>query len=168
MMPRRPFFPLQMIVGSLSAIAAVLAGPALAEPTLIENVRVFDGEAVHANRSVLIDGNRIVEDDFRGRLPAGAQVVDGAGRTLLPGLIDAHVHAYAGLEDALLFGVTTELDMFADPRMIAAARARTDANDNRREADLHSAGILATAPGGHGTQFGVSVPTLTAPDQADA
>lgn len=168
MIPRRPFFALQMIAGSLSALAAVLAAPALAEPTLIENVRVFDGEAVYAERSVLIDGNRIVEDDFRGRPPEGAQVVNGTGRTLLPGLIDAHVHAYAGLDDALLFGVTTELDMFAAPRMIAAARARTDANDNPREADLHSAGILATAPSGHGTQFGVNVPTLTAPDQAEA
>ena len=38
---------------------------ALAQPTLIRDVRVFDGEEAHVQRSVLIDGNRIVEDDFQ-------------------------------------------------------------------------------------------------------
>ena len=156
-------------VGAIIAgAAALLASSAIAQPILIRDVRVFDGQAVHENRSVLIDGNRILEDDFRGTPPADARIVEGAGRTLLPGLIDAHVHAYAGLDDALLFGVTTVLDMFTDLAMTAAARARTRANDNPGEADLRSAGFLATAPGGHGTQFGVAVPTLTAPDQAEA
>lgn len=35
-------------------------------------------------------------------------------------------------------------------------------------ADLYSAGTLATAPGGHGTQFGLPIPTLTRADQAEA
>lgn len=136
-------------VGAIIAgAAALLASSAMAQPILIRDVRVFDGQAVHENRSVLIDGNRILEDDFRGTPPADARIVEGAGRTLLPGLIDAHVHAYAGLDDALLFGVTTVLDMFTDLAMTAAARARTRANDNPGEADLRSAGFLATAPGG--------------------
>jgi dihydroorotase-like cyclic amidohydrolase len=44
-------------------------------------------------------------------------VVDGVGATLLPGLIDSHVHAMraANLTRALAFGVTTELDMFCVP-----------------------------------------------------
>ena len=44
-------------------------------------------------RSVLLDGERIAEvSDGEIRAPS-ARVVDCAGRTLMPGLIDAHVHA---------------------------------------------------------------------------
>ena len=35
-------------------------------------------------------------------------------------------------------------------------------------ADLLSAGTLATAPGGHGTQFGMPIPTLTSAEEAEA
>ncbi|MGB3739980.1 MAG: CIA30 family protein [Pontixanthobacter sp.] len=157
-----------------TAIFALLAGAAFAgpiaanaQPTLIRDVRVFDGEAVHESRSVLIDGNRIVADDFTGEAPADARVVMCADCTLLPGLIDAHVHAYTGLDDALMFGVTSVFDMFALPAITAASRGRTSAHDNPGEADLYSAGYLATAPGGHGTQFGIAVPTITTPQEAD-
>ena len=152
----------------ISSIALVAPVAAIAQPTLIRDVRVFDGVDVHEKRSVLIDGNRIEEDDFRGPAPGDAWVVTCAGCTLMPGLIDAHVHAYAGLDDALMFGVTSVFDMFTLPTMTAASRARTAAHLNPGEADLYSAGILATAPGGHGTQFGIDVPTLTAPEKADA
>jgi predicted amidohydrolase YtcJ len=47
--------------------------------------------------------------------PRDALVVTGDNRTLLPGLIDSHTHAAVpgALEQAIVFGVTTELDMFA-------------------------------------------------------
>lgn len=157
----------RLIMSALLAGVALMApAAAAARPTLIRDVRVFDGESTHERRSVLIEGNRIVEDDYRGTPPKNARIVEGTGHTLMPGLIDAHVHAYAGLDDSLLFGVTTVVDMFTLPAATAEARARTKANANPREADVHSAGLLATAPGGHGTQFGFPVPTLTAPDQA--
>jgi imidazolonepropionase-like amidohydrolase len=35
-------------------------------------------------------------------------------------------------------------------------------------ADLRSAGYLATVPGGHGTEYGIQVPTLTKPEEAQA
>ncbi len=45
-------------------------------------------------------------------VPAGADVVDGTGYTLLPGLIDAHVHTkIPELRATLEFDVTTELEM---------------------------------------------------------
>jgi imidazolonepropionase-like amidohydrolase len=43
---------------------------------------------------VLVEGNRIVEAGSQVDRPAGAQVVDLGDRTLLPGLIDAHVHLF--------------------------------------------------------------------------
>jgi hypothetical protein len=46
--------------------------------------------------------------------PAGAAVVDATGKTLLPGLIDAHSHSLGdALREAAVFGVTTSLDMFS-------------------------------------------------------
>ncbi len=77
--------------------------------TVVTNVRVFDGERVLDQRTVVID------DDHIGTDPAGAHIIDGAGGTILPGLIDAHVHVNdrAHLEAALRWGVTTMLDMGA-------------------------------------------------------
>ena len=66
--------------------------------TLFQNVRVFDGksDALSPPTNVLVRGNRIeristspVPTDRR----ADTQVIDGGGRTLMPGLIDMHWHA---------------------------------------------------------------------------
>ena len=141
---------------------------ALAAATLVQDVRVFDGERMHARRSVLIDGGKIVDADFHGAAPAGATLVNGLGRTLLPGLIDAHVHAYQHLELPLVFGVTTQVDMFTSVALMQDVSRKMEAGTNSGQADLFSAGTLATAPGGHGTQFGMPIPTLTKPEQAQA
>jgi imidazolonepropionase-like amidohydrolase len=141
---------------------------ALAAATLVRDVRLFDGERMHAKRSVLIDGAKIVNADFKGAAPAGSTVVSGAGRTLLPGLIDAHVHAYQNLELPLVFGVTTQIDMFTGVPLMQDVARKMAAGTNSGQADLFSAGTLATAPGGHGTQFGMPIPTLTKPEQAQA
>lgn len=127
---------------------------------LIENVRLLEGDTLSAPVSVLIRDGRIAELGTTGQDPA-AQVIDGAGATLLPGLIDAHTHSYgSSLEDALRFGVTVNLDMFADRSLLPLARQARENLDATRAADLWSAGMLATAPGGHGTQYGVAVEPL--------
>ena len=78
--------------------------------TTITNARIFDGEHVIEDNTVVIDGAFI--KSVGGKMPAGATVIDAQGATLLPGLIDSHVHTdLSGLHDALLFGVTTELEM---------------------------------------------------------
>lgn len=139
---------------------------ALAAATLVRDVRIFDGERMHAKRSVLIDGAKIVSADFHGQVPAGATIVNGAGKTLLPGLIDAHVHAYQNQELPLVFGVTTQIDMFTAVPVMQEAARKMATGANSGQADLFSAGTLATAPGGHGTQFGMPIPTLSKPEQA--
>jgi imidazolonepropionase-like amidohydrolase len=116
--------------------------------TLIRGVRVFDGVQTTTLADVLIDGDRIAEPDGQ---PADV-VVDGAGKTLLPGLIDAHTHAFDGdLARALTFGVTTELDMFSLPANLARQRELAAERDD--VADIRSSGTLATAPGGHPSQL---------------
>ena len=69
-----------------------------------------DGLKVCEDQTVVIEGRTISR--LGGLVPGGAEVVDGAGCTLLPGLMDAHVHTSApSLAPALRFGVTTELEM---------------------------------------------------------
>lgn len=142
--------------------------PVLADTWLIRDARVFDGEQMHAKRSVLVKDDKIVDADFRGAAPAGARIVDGAGRTLLPGLIDSHVHAYRHLELPLMFGVTTQIDMFTGVDTMRMITEKMRANANHGQADMYSAGTLVTAPGGHGTEYGMAIPTLTRPEDAQA
>jgi imidazolonepropionase-like amidohydrolase len=135
----------------------------------IVDARVFDGDKVLPRATVLVEDGRIAAVGVDLAVLAGTEIVDGAGRTLVPGLIDAHVHARAeGSARALAFGVTTELDMFTDPELARQMRAAQVAGDADARADLFSAGILATAPGGHGTQYGFPIPTILAPAEAAA
>jgi len=66
-----------------------------AGPVVFSNVRVFDGmsEALRAGLRVIVEGQTIkAVEQASGPAPAGAQVIDGGGRVLMPGLIDAHYH----------------------------------------------------------------------------
>ncbi|MDY0977804.1 CIA30 family protein [Massilia sp. CFBP9012] len=148
------------------AIGFTLSSLALAAATLVQDVRVFDGKTVHERRSVLFDGGVIVDADFRGAPPAGSRIVSGAGRTLLPGLIDAHTHAFRQLDLPLLFGVTTQVDMFTAVPLMQEVKGSMATGRNAGRADMFSAGTLATAPNGHGTKYGLPIPTLSRPDQA--
>lgn len=134
-----------------------------------DGVRLFDGERVHGSVDVLIKGETIAAVGEDLAIPPGTEVVDGRGKTLLPGLIDAHTHSWGdALERALQFGVTTEIDMFTDAAFAGEARAEQARGEAGGRADLVSAGTLVTAPGGHGTEYGMSIPTLDDPSKADA
>lgn len=137
--------------------------------TTITNARVFDGGRVLDERTVVLDGAGIVA--VGGAAPAGSAVVDADGATLLPGLVDAHVHTSRDtLRDALAFGVTTELEMMGHwtPEERAEIAERDDL------ADVRSAGLGITAPGGHpselipdhGDDHHGGFPTVTTPAEA--
>src|SRR5262245_43818097 len=107
---------------------------------LIKNARVFDGENVRASTDVLVRGTRIVAIGPGLTAPSGTQTIDATGKTLLPGLIDAHTHAFGdALREALVFGVTTELDMFSDAQVARALRSQQRAGNVPERADLYSA-----------------------------
>ena len=63
--------------------------------TLFRNVRVFNGKSTNltASTSVLVVGNKIAKIGSDIAVPDNATVIDGGGRTLMPGLIDNHWHA---------------------------------------------------------------------------
>ena len=83
------------------AVLLILCASAVAQPettTLFQNVRVFDGKSgtVGAPSNVLIKGNiiaRVSTADIAVDPKTSATIVDGAGRVLMPGLIEAHWHA---------------------------------------------------------------------------
>ncbi len=134
----------------------------------IQNARLFDGENVIPTGTVLVRDGKITACGPDVVVPAGAQVFDGTGKTLLPGLIDSHVHVWATdqLKQTLVFGVTAVVDMFMDVKTMKDIKGMQAEGKAGDLAYLISAGTVATAPGGHGTQFGLTIPTLTAPAQA--
>lgn len=138
-------------------LAALLLGTtcALADANsfAIRDVRVFDGDRTIAKANVVVRDGRIVSVGSAA-LPRDLTVIDGAGKTLLPGLIDSHVHVFPGAEaDALRFGVTTELDMFSMRADFPKWRAEREGLGRPTEADTWSAGIGVTAPGGHPSEL---------------
>src|SRR5215218_3121063 len=134
---------------------------------LIQNVRLFDGEKVTPQTSVLVTDGRIARVAPTLSPPAGTPVVDGTGKTLLPGFIDSHTHTWGtALRDAAALGVTTVLDMFTEPKSAAGLRKLDGTAAGRDAADFRSAGVLATAPKGHGTEYGIAIPTLSTPNEA--
>ena len=86
-------------VAELQAAQAQPAGPPNAAPaptTLFKNVRIFSGtgDSLSAASNVLVKGNRIARISTSDIAPeAGTTVIDGGGRTLMPGLIDMHWHS---------------------------------------------------------------------------
>ncbi|WP_170600274.1 metal-dependent hydrolase family protein [Ruegeria arenilitoris] len=85
---------LTLILGFLAMGATSVAAQNDVARTLIANVHVFDGvnEARIENASVLIEGNLITRVSTEPISAEDATVIDGAGRTLIPGLIDVHWH----------------------------------------------------------------------------
>jgi imidazolonepropionase-like amidohydrolase len=146
-----------------------LARPQASVPvTVIENVRVFDGEKLLPPSFVVLGEGKIIGLGTKIQVPPAAEVIDGTGMTLLPGFFDAHVHVWHAdsLKQSLVFGVTTVVDMFMDVKTMTAIKKMQASGRAKDMAHLLSPGILATSPGGHGTQYGLPIPTLSKPADA--
>lgn len=164
-------------LGALVAAACTTAplgssstrAPIAGNSFVVRDVRVFDGNAVGERTNVVVRDGRIVSVG-RSRPPVGLPVIDGSGRTLLPGLIDSHGHVGSeiSLRDATRFGVTTVLDMLTRVEVVRAHQGRRTQSDRTDLADMWSAGLPATSPRGLGTQFGFPVPTISGPEEAQA
>jgi imidazolonepropionase-like amidohydrolase len=116
--------------------------------TCITNARIFDGERVLDARNVTLEGANIL--NVGGAAPSGAHVVDASGCTLLPGLIDSHIHADPeSRRISLTFGVTTVCIMQG-----FWTREQKQALDQRRDlADALTSLFAVTAPQGHPHEF---------------
>jgi imidazolonepropionase-like amidohydrolase len=136
--------------------------------TLIRGARIFDGERLRPASNVLLAGRTIAGIAPALDGPDGGDVIDGRGRTLLPGLIDCHVHAsdIRALGQALTFGVTTELDMFSGPDLAAERRSLAARRDD--VADIRTAVQGATPAGGTFHRLDPDLPVVRGPEDAAA
>lgn len=154
---------------SATQTRATTPAPAPDDPscTLIGGVRLFDGERAVEVASVVVRDGKIAAVTAKPTNRCGT-TIDGAGKTLLPGLIDAHTHAddEADLASALRYGVTTELDMYGSPKIKMALRKL--ARERADVSDFYFAGFGVTSPKGHGTEYGHPVRTVDRPSGAEA
>jgi imidazolonepropionase-like amidohydrolase len=167
------FLPIAAMAGSVLLASTPSGAAEQAQPFLIRDVRLFDGHRVFEHRSVLVAGGVIRAIGGPNMSQRGAQVIDGAGKTLLPGIIDAHVHVpHVDTRSALIqsarLGVTTDLDMFTGQETLKTIK-QIEKEDAPGMADMRSAGVGATVPGGHPTEMGPAgaFPTLVTPQEAE-
>ncbi|MBV8709477.1 MAG: amidohydrolase family protein [Acidobacteriaceae bacterium] len=104
-------------------LAQVTATPSSSSTVLFQNVRIFDGKsgALSPISNVLVRGNRIEKIStapIAVNRSANTTIINGAGRTLMPGLIDVHVHIAFG---SML--LTQLYDPKTTPEQLSAATA---------------------------------------------
>ncbi len=85
---------LSFVVCTLLPFEAIAEEAKVTNRVLITNANIFDGEheALAKGMSLLVEGNKIAKIAKSIALPKGATVIDTKGKTLIPGLIDAHWH----------------------------------------------------------------------------
>ena len=150
------------------------------ETYLIRGARIFvgDGKVIESG-AILIRGGKIAEV-YEGEGPdpktVKATPIEAAGKTVLPGLIDVHVHLVApggfypdtGNFDpephmlrnlaAYLYSGVTAVRSVGDPlNIVLKVRAAVNGGE-RLGAELFTCGPLFTAPGGHGTEYFKDMP----------
>lgn len=146
--------------------------------TVFANCRIFDGHGVIAeNGAVTVDGTHISDVKLEAGRQSGDHVIDATGMTLMPGLIDAHVHVYAYeanlirndsasmvartlhaeqvMHSALMRGFTALRDAGGADRDLADALEARMFNGPR----LFYSGLALSQTGGHG-DFRVPGPKL--------
>jgi imidazolonepropionase-like amidohydrolase len=82
------------LIGPISDPSTTFAEESTNSQILFTNVNIFDGEndALAMSRDVLVEGNLIKQIGQGLKANEKAIVIDGGGRTLMPGLIDGHAH----------------------------------------------------------------------------
>src|SRR5579863_4897439 len=159
------------------------------ETYLIRGARIFigDGKVIESG-AILIRGGKIAEV-YEGEGPDSrtvkAALIEAAGKTVLPGLIDVHVHLvatggfYGDMSHydpephmlrnlaAYLYSGVTAVRSVGDPLdLVLKVRSSVDSGE-RLGAQLFTCGPLFTAPGGHGTEYFKGMPANIR-DQAEA
>ena len=150
------------------------------ETYLVRGARIFVGDGrVIEQGTILVRGGKIAEV-YEGEGPdprtVKATLIEAAGKTVLPGLIDVHVHLvatggfYADMSDydpephmlrnlaAYLYSGVTAVRSVGDPLDLVLKVRSSVNNGERLGAELFTCGPLFTAPGGHGTEYFKEMP----------
>jgi imidazolonepropionase-like amidohydrolase/ABC-type multidrug transport system permease subunit len=147
---------------------------------LIRGARIFVGDGRVIESGAVLIKNGKIEHVYEGEAPdpkdLRAEAVDAAGKTVLPGLIDVHVHlispggfsesadAYTASKTmpralaAYLYSGITAVKSAGDP-LNDILRTRMLVNSGERlGAELFAVGPMFTAKGGHGTEYFRNIP----------
>lgn len=118
---------------AVAGIAKRFLSPAAKAPVLFDNVQLFDADkgAFLPARAVLAQDGRIAAIGAAGSLkaPAGTRVIDGRGKTLVPGIWDSHLHI--GDDWDVLSNMANGITSFRSPgttfdRAVEATKRRAD------------------------------------------
>jgi imidazolonepropionase-like amidohydrolase len=181
-MPTRIPFPLyfSLLVLVLAANAADQSEAVGSHPIVLHAARLLDVKTgrILKPAEILVQNERIIELGSSVKHPAGAEVIDLGDRTLLPGLIDAHIHLFLhpGAEDLqtvqesvpqrtitatlaarddLMAGFTAERDMGTEGAGSADTAVRNAINEGRIPGPrLRISGNAINILGGHEDALG--------------
>jgi imidazolonepropionase-like amidohydrolase len=182
----------------LTPLAAAQAPAASPHPIVLHAARMLDIKAgrIVSPAEILVQGDRIVEVGPTVKHPDGAEVIDVGDRTLMPGLIDAHIHLFLhpGAEDLqtvqesvpertitatlaaredLMAGFTAERDMGTEGAGSADTAVRNAINEGRIPGPrLRISGNAINILGGHEDAIGYNpeqhiLPNATYANSAD-
>jgi imidazolonepropionase-like amidohydrolase/ABC-type multidrug transport system permease subunit len=147
---------------------------------LITNARIFVGNGTVIESGAVLISNGRIANIYEGNSPdaksLNADAIDGAGKTILPGLIDVHVHlgasggfpedftkfdpskaAERALESYLYCGVTA-VRSAGDPLDDLLKLRQHFGSGEKLGTELFFCGPLFTAEGGHGTEYAKFMP----------
>ena len=163
-MKRLPSLLVALVLASCATPNSLGAAVSSESSFAIRDVRIFDGERVIPSGTVVVQNGLITAVGEHENLSGVAEVIDGHGQTLLPGLIDAHFHANEpeAYRVALAFGLTTVIDMFGQ---YSAFKTKTSLGALSTRPDDEAdplISLLITVPAGHGTEYGdFALPKVT-------
>ena len=146
---------------ALGALAACGGGSAGEADLAIMNVAVVDVAAgkILIDRTVQVHDGRIVRiDSALAEYPEARQVIDGAGRYLLPGLWDTHVHAgddESTYRQLIAWGITSVRDMGSPLDEMQAVRRRRDDQPSSGPRVVYAGFVLRGPQGTADTGAGV-------------
>jgi cytosine/adenosine deaminase-related metal-dependent hydrolase len=143
----------------LAAIAKAPAGP-----VAFRNVKLYDSDArkFRDGMTVVVTDGRIVAVGSAAKtdVPANAEIIDGAGKTLIPGLWDSHQHYGDDSTGPLLLaqGITSVRDPGNQPEELMARKKRIDDGELLGQRIVPS--LLIDGPGPYTAQVAVVVHNL--------
>jgi imidazolonepropionase-like amidohydrolase len=144
-----------------AAAALILAATANAQDLVVTNGRILDGTGKVIERgSVVVRGGKIVSVSASTPAAGGARTIDAGGKTVMPGLIDAHRHLVQGdgaqwlatrapqqLQEFLDAGFTTVLSAIDPPQLL---EARNRINQGQMRGPRLYAGVFVPVAGAAG------------------
>jgi imidazolonepropionase-like amidohydrolase len=160
----------------------VIVVECFSQDLLLQNAQIVDPTAQKIFRgSILIRNGKIAQILNAAPKNFSGEKIDLAGKWVVPGFNDMHVHSYGNLAPAnnmqllmtpgvakmmLYCGVTGFLDLFSAENEILRLREQ-QRQSGLPGADIYCAGPILTCTGGHGTEYGIPTRVINSPAEAE-